>query len=218
MDVVAHLSRREGLPRALPQALAPGRPVVAYDCDGANEVCFSGQTGFLIPVGDVKTLAERLAQLAGDAGLARAVGAPRAGIRARKFCRRNHGGKNLRSLPKARSHGVEVNIVAVYAAACLSAALATAVSVPFWRRWCLKSGAMDDPGHRKIHTSPIPLAGGMAVMTGLLVALLAGVVVALAASRSSVAGLFEYGLSVRAVQLLSLTAGRFGDAFDWFAR
>jgi UDP-GlcNAc:undecaprenyl-phosphate/decaprenyl-phosphate GlcNAc-1-phosphate transferase len=26
---------------------------------------------------------------------------------------------------------------------------------------------MDDPGHRKIHTSPIPLAGGMAVMTGL---------------------------------------------------
>jgi UDP-GlcNAc:undecaprenyl-phosphate GlcNAc-1-phosphate transferase len=103
-----------------------------------------------------------------------------------------------------------VNIAAVYAAACLSAALATAVSVPFWRRWCLKSGAMDDPGHRKIHTSPIPLAGGMAVMTGLLVALLAGVVVAVAGSRSSVAGLFDYGLSVRATQLLSLTTGALG--------
>jgi UDP-GlcNAc:undecaprenyl-phosphate GlcNAc-1-phosphate transferase len=28
---------------------------------------------------------------------------------------------------------------------------------------------MDDPGHRKIHDRPIPLAGGLAVMTGLLV-------------------------------------------------
>jgi UDP-GlcNAc:undecaprenyl-phosphate GlcNAc-1-phosphate transferase len=50
----------------------------------------------------------------------------------------------------------------------------------------------------------------MAVMTGLLVALLAGVVVAFARPRSSVAGLFEYGVSVRAVQLLGLTAGAFG--------
>src|ERR1043166_311197 len=40
MDIVAHLSSREGLARALPQGLAAGRPVVAYDCDGAKEVCF----------------------------------------------------------------------------------------------------------------------------------------------------------------------------------
>jgi UDP-GlcNAc:undecaprenyl-phosphate GlcNAc-1-phosphate transferase len=103
-----------------------------------------------------------------------------------------------------------LNIVLVYPAACLSAALVTAASVPFWRRWCRQTGTMDDPGHRKIHTSPIPLAGGMAVMTGLLVALLAGAVVAFAFPRSSVAGLFEHGLSVRAVQLLSLTAGALG--------
>jgi UDP-GlcNAc:undecaprenyl-phosphate GlcNAc-1-phosphate transferase len=69
---------------------------------------------------------------------------------------------------------------------------------------------MDDPGHRKIHSTPVPLAGGMAVMTGLLVALLAGAVVTLASPRSSVAGLFEHGLSVRMVQLLSLTAGALG--------
>jgi glycosyltransferase involved in cell wall biosynthesis len=84
MDVVAHLSRREGLARALPQAMAAGRPVAAYDCDGANEVCFSGQTGFLIPLGDVKTLAERLAQLAGDAALRE-----RLGRRGREFAREN---------------------------------------------------------------------------------------------------------------------------------
>jgi len=84
MDVVAHLSRREGLPRALPQAMAAGRPIAAYDCDGAKEVCFSGQTGFLIPVGDVKTLAERLAQLAADPALRE-----RLGRRGREFAREN---------------------------------------------------------------------------------------------------------------------------------
>ena len=47
MDRLAHLSLREGLPRALPQALAAGKPVVAYDCDGAREVCLENETGFL---------------------------------------------------------------------------------------------------------------------------------------------------------------------------
>ncbi|HEY3861427.1 MAG TPA: glycosyltransferase family 4 protein [Verrucomicrobiae bacterium] len=74
MDVVAHLSRREGLPRALSQALAAGKPVVAFDSDGANEVCFSGQTGFLIPVGDIQSLAGRLAQLAADPALRERLG------------------------------------------------------------------------------------------------------------------------------------------------
>jgi glycosyltransferase involved in cell wall biosynthesis len=84
MDTVAHLSLREGLPRALSQALAAGRPVVAYDCDGANEVCFSGETGFLFPAGDVKTLAERLGELAGDPALRE-----RLGRRGQEFVREN---------------------------------------------------------------------------------------------------------------------------------
>jgi glycosyltransferase involved in cell wall biosynthesis len=74
MDVLVHLSRREGLARALPQALAAGRPVVAYDCDGANEVCLPGETGFLVRPGDLDTLAERLVQLAGDADLRERMG------------------------------------------------------------------------------------------------------------------------------------------------
>jgi glycosyltransferase involved in cell wall biosynthesis len=48
MDAVAHLSRREGLARVLPQALAAGKPIVAYDCDGAREVCLDNETGFLV--------------------------------------------------------------------------------------------------------------------------------------------------------------------------
>ena len=74
MDALVHLSRREGLPRALPQALAAGRPVVAYDCDGAREVCFDGETGFLIKPGDLGSLKNRLVQLAGDAVLREKLG------------------------------------------------------------------------------------------------------------------------------------------------
>lgn len=66
MDCVAHLSRREALSRALPQALAAGKPVVAYDFDGADEVCRENQTGFLVRTGDLEAVAARLLQLAGD--------------------------------------------------------------------------------------------------------------------------------------------------------
>jgi glycosyltransferase involved in cell wall biosynthesis len=69
MDVLVHLSLREGLPRALPQALAAGKPVVAYDCDGAREACLEGQTGFLVPPRDLRTLKERVGQLSADAVL-----------------------------------------------------------------------------------------------------------------------------------------------------
>ncbi len=68
-DILVHLSRREGLPRAVPQALAAGRPVVAYDCDGANEVCLQDETGFLVRPGELETLTQRLVQLAQDPAL-----------------------------------------------------------------------------------------------------------------------------------------------------
>lgn len=66
MDVVVHLSRREGLARALPQALAASRPVIAYACDGAGEVCRDDETGFLIPPGNLALLQRRLLELAAD--------------------------------------------------------------------------------------------------------------------------------------------------------
>ncbi|MDB6023515.1 MAG: putative glycosyltransferase EpsD [Pedosphaera sp.] len=74
MDVLVHLSRREGLARALPQALAAARPVVAYDSDGAGEVCLDDETGFLLRPGDQSGLRERLTRLAGDAALRERLG------------------------------------------------------------------------------------------------------------------------------------------------
>ncbi|MBI4662097.1 MAG: glycosyltransferase family 4 protein [Verrucomicrobia bacterium] len=74
VDVLVHLSQREGLARALPQALAAARPIVAYNCDGAKEVCIDGQTGFLVEPGDLETLRRRLLQLATDRGLRERLG------------------------------------------------------------------------------------------------------------------------------------------------
>jgi glycosyltransferase involved in cell wall biosynthesis len=74
MDALVHLSFREGLPRALPQALAAGKPVVAYDCDGAREACRDGETGFLVPPGDLATLKNRLLELAADPVLCQKMG------------------------------------------------------------------------------------------------------------------------------------------------
>jgi glycosyltransferase involved in cell wall biosynthesis len=69
MDCLAHLSYREALSRALPQALAAGKPVIAYDFDGADEICLENQTGFLVHTGDIASATQRLLQLAGDAAL-----------------------------------------------------------------------------------------------------------------------------------------------------
>jgi glycosyltransferase involved in cell wall biosynthesis len=73
-DVVVHLSRREGLPRALPQAMAAGKPVVAFNCDGAGEVCLENETGFLLDPGDRSGLMDRLLRLAADPALRERLG------------------------------------------------------------------------------------------------------------------------------------------------
>jgi glycosyltransferase involved in cell wall biosynthesis len=60
MDVLAHPSYREGLPRTVTQGLLVGLPVVAYDVDGTREVCIDGETGRLVPPGDRHALREAI--------------------------------------------------------------------------------------------------------------------------------------------------------------
>jgi glycosyltransferase involved in cell wall biosynthesis len=74
MDCVVHLSFREAVSRALPQGLAAGKPVIAYDFDGADEVCFHGETGFLVRTGDVPTVTRHLLELARDPALRQRLG------------------------------------------------------------------------------------------------------------------------------------------------
>lgn len=90
MDLLVHLSLREGLPRALPQALAAARPVVAYDADGANEVCLENETGFLVAPGDLPGLSERLLRLAQDPALRQ-----RLGCRGQRFVQERFGVQHM---------------------------------------------------------------------------------------------------------------------------
>ena len=56
-------SYREGTPRALLEAMAMGRPIVASDAPGCRETVEHGRNGFLVPVRDPDALADRLGAL-----------------------------------------------------------------------------------------------------------------------------------------------------------
>ncbi|MBN2211075.1 MAG: glycosyltransferase family 4 protein [Sedimentisphaerales bacterium] len=73
-DILVHCSLREGLARALPQALLCEKPVISFDVDGAREVVIDDQTGFLIPPRDVKALIDAQAKLITNSDLRRRLG------------------------------------------------------------------------------------------------------------------------------------------------
>jgi glycosyltransferase involved in cell wall biosynthesis len=74
MDLLVHASLREGLARALPQALIAGKPVVSYDVDGAREVTLPERTGYLIKPRDIDGLATAILTLANDSQLRERLG------------------------------------------------------------------------------------------------------------------------------------------------
>ena len=74
IDILVHLSRREGLPRALPQAMAASKPIVAFDYDGAREVCINEKTGLLVDQEDLSGLIKSISRLAKDKTLRKSLG------------------------------------------------------------------------------------------------------------------------------------------------
>jgi glycosyltransferase involved in cell wall biosynthesis len=60
MDILVHLSLREGLPRSVVQGMAAGKPVIAYPLDGTPEVISSGTTGYLIEPHDTENLVQNI--------------------------------------------------------------------------------------------------------------------------------------------------------------
>ena len=74
IDALMHLSRREGLARALPQAMAAAKPIVALDYDGAGEVCINEKTGLLVGKEDLAGLVKSILRLAKDQPLGKSLG------------------------------------------------------------------------------------------------------------------------------------------------
>ena len=75
MDILAHLSLREGLPRTVVQALAAGKPAVGFALDGTPEVIVDGETGRLCPPEDSKAVEEAILDLLRNPREAREMGA-----------------------------------------------------------------------------------------------------------------------------------------------
>jgi UDP-GlcNAc:undecaprenyl-phosphate GlcNAc-1-phosphate transferase len=95
-----------------------------------------------------------------------------------------------------------------FAAAFAGAFLTTLLALPLWRKWCLRTNLVDDPGHRKIHHTPVPLAGGFAVLTGILLPLGTGaVLLKLGIVKISSANAIIHGLDRREVELVVLAGG-----------
>jgi UDP-GlcNAc:undecaprenyl-phosphate/decaprenyl-phosphate GlcNAc-1-phosphate transferase len=106
----------------------------------------------------------------------------------------------------------------VYLLAILSAFALAFGTMPLWEKLCLRIGLMDDPGHRKIHDRPVPLAGGLAVTTGLVVPtiiaslllLLQGHLGKFAVLNPNSAHLLIHGLDRRHTELIGILLGALG--------
>ena len=95
-----------------------------------------------------------------------------------------------------------------FCAAFAGAWLTTLLALPLWRKWCWRINLLDAPGQRKIHVAPVPLAGGLAVLTGLLLPLAAGaVVLKLGVDATPHTFPIAHGLERRAMELAAIAAG-----------
>ncbi|MCM1264221.1 MAG: glycosyltransferase family 4 protein, partial [Butyrivibrio sp.] len=69
-------SDSEGMPNALLEAMSLGIPCISTDCPcgGPKELIKDGENGFLIPIGDVDALTDRLRMLFSDEEMAERIG------------------------------------------------------------------------------------------------------------------------------------------------
>ena len=65
----------EGVPKALLEAAACARPIVAADMPGCREIVRHGENGLLVPAGKLNALADAIAALAGDPAARQRMGA-----------------------------------------------------------------------------------------------------------------------------------------------
>jgi glycosyltransferase involved in cell wall biosynthesis len=92
------------LPRTVMEAMAVGKPVVAYDTGGVAEMVVDGETGFMVQPGNVEGLADRMVRLAGDSDLRRRFGTAAAERARAEFSLSGHLDRMERILMAAAEH------------------------------------------------------------------------------------------------------------------
>lgn len=65
---------REGVPKSLIEAAAIGRPIITTNSIGCKDTVIDGYNGFLVPIKDSKTLAEKLSNLIDNPEMGREFG------------------------------------------------------------------------------------------------------------------------------------------------
>ena len=74
LDLVVSASRSEGLPIAILESMASGRPIVATDVGAVSLALDGGRAGLLVPAEDVDALSGAMLRLLEDAELGRELG------------------------------------------------------------------------------------------------------------------------------------------------
>jgi glycosyltransferase involved in cell wall biosynthesis len=86
-------SRSEGLPVALLEAAACGRPIIASDIAGCREIARANENALLVPVDDAKALADAIRRLANDPDRRRQFGTAGRRLVEQNFSSRHVGGE-----------------------------------------------------------------------------------------------------------------------------
>ena len=74
VDLLIHTTDREPFGRVFIEAMAAYRPVVAFDSGGAAEIVVDGETGVLVPPGDLEAMAAAVCRLLDDSELRQRMG------------------------------------------------------------------------------------------------------------------------------------------------
>jgi glycosyltransferase involved in cell wall biosynthesis len=75
LDLVVHASTTgEPFGQVIIEGMAAGKPVVATNGGGVPEIVENGQTGILVPMGDVQAMADAICRIVADPALAAEMG------------------------------------------------------------------------------------------------------------------------------------------------
>jgi glycosyltransferase involved in cell wall biosynthesis len=74
IDIFLLTSRYEGFSNVIPEAMASGKPVISFDIRSSGEIIQDGITGFITEPNDLKQMADRIIELAGNRRLMEEMG------------------------------------------------------------------------------------------------------------------------------------------------